>query len=157
MVSLLHAVLTDACCIVRREEPPGRADGRCSHHRWSPFSRKETCPAPNNCHRQTLPPSMLLPHCHCLRAPTLLAVVSADTMAARITVTPLFPLPSWATGAPVVEPQRALLPRKPEHFFPLHPLSTQSFPLTQSVFRSRGRVSIFPSRTILIPHRVPLP
>lgn len=35
-----------------------------------------------------------------------------------------------ATGAQVVEPKRALLPRKPEHF-PLHPLSTQSFPFTQ--------------------------
>lgn len=44
-------------------------------------------------HRQTLPPSMLLLHCHGIRAPTLLAVVAADAMAVRIMGTPIFPLP----------------------------------------------------------------
>jgi hypothetical protein len=60
--------------------------------------------------------------------------------------------------AQVVEPKRALLPRKPEHF-PFTRCQLNPFSLTKfthfSVLRSRGRVSIFPSRTTLIPHRVP--
>jgi len=41
---------------------------------------------------------MLLPYIHYFNASTLLAEVSANTVAAKITGTFIFPLPSWATG-----------------------------------------------------------
>jgi hypothetical protein len=119
---------------------------------------------------------MLLPHCHCLPAPTLPAVVSADAMATGMMATPVFPtalVGGWGPqgglgGAQVMEPKRALLPRKPERFlFPRCPSPSLSLSLSLthshaispifSVLQSRGRVGVFPSRTALIPHRVPLP
>src|SRR5271155_5413692 len=105
-------------------------------------------------------PSMLLPHCHYLHAPTLLAVISADTMAARITGTPVFPLPSWATGPRWWSPKGlCFLEYLIISLFTrcqLNPSLSRSF-IHFSVFRPRGRVCIFPSRTALISYRVPLP
>jgi hypothetical protein len=78
-------------------------------------------------HSQTLPPSMLSPHYRCLRASALLAVVSANTVSAKIAGAPILVNTVIGPPGPGVEPKRPLLPLK-TWTFPLHPLLIQFLP-----------------------------